>query len=563
MGANLKNASEKVLTVIIILISAGLWLAALFRISNLWRGDSDNASMLISSNSVLKGNYFLKGYYFTSLGSGFPIDVYLNALFIKILGFRPLAMHMAPVLSFVALIAVALVYVKDAGKEPTSFKTGIFMLAVFMALPVKAFAFWVLQGSHLSATVLSLVVFLLVNKYLKADGGKNPLYLFPAFIVLTAILLNDGLSFIICAVPLAVVSIYFIYSAYMEKAKSGKPVNILRLNRENPEYVLILLMIILSFAAREFIFLEIIKNAGFTIVPFGIPLSFVRLADFQKNIYLFANGILELFDINMFGKYFFSWQALINMGKLTGFFVFAAGIIYIYKKFKAFDAQNDIYFLDFLLLTGLSLLSAAFLFSDIAVSRASSRYLVPVVIYGFIIAFRNIPGSEAVRRNYGKPQFKLIAAVVFIVYAGSFIIASGSVIPRSPVRRLSGWLIGHNLKYGYAPYWDAGIVTLMSRSRVKVRQIWHTAILPGKIIPYECAANKNWYKRKGFFVIFSKNFDYGYINKNSVTAAFGKPSKIYVEDFQGTIGRAYGLPAKRFTMPPYVIMVYKNGIKVK
>ena len=63
----------------------GLWLIALFHISNLWRGDSDNAFPIIAGNAILRGNFLLKGYYLSSLVTYFPVDLYLNALFIRIL----------------------------------------------------------------------------------------------------------------------------------------------------------------------------------------------------------------------------------------------------------------------------------------------------------------------------------------------------------------------------------------------------------------------------------------------------------------------------------------------
>lgn len=56
---------------------------------------------------------------------------------------------------------------------------------------------------------------------------------------------------------------------------------------------------------------------------------------------------------------------------------------------------------------------------------------------------------------------------------------------------------------------------------------------------------------------------YGGIDKGSIIKTFGKPSRIYVEDFQGAISKAHGTAAKNI-MPPFVITiyVYNKGIKV-
>jgi hypothetical protein len=203
-------------------------------------------------------------------------------------------------------------------------------------------------------------------------------------------------------------------------------------------------------------------------------------------------------------------------------------------------------------------LTAAFLLSDIALSKASARYLTPAAVYGLILALRNIPG--AVSKYYERISFKIIGAIIIVVYASSFIYAALTPIPKSQFRPLAYWLEKHDLKYGYGSYFDSGIITLMSDNKIKVRQV--VSGMNGKIVQYKWVSNKNWYKKNAVFVIYSEHFIYGGINKYSVISTFGKPSKVYVEDFQGTIGRAYGRPDGKYTMPPYVIMVYKNGIRI-
>ena len=106
----------------------GLWLIALFHISSLWRGDSDSAFPVIVGRAILHGNFLLKGYYLSSLVTYYPLDLYLNAAFIKILGFRTVLIHIVPIFIFLTLIAVAMIYVNDAydrKHEGLSLKMGI------------------------------------------------------------------------------------------------------------------------------------------------------------------------------------------------------------------------------------------------------------------------------------------------------------------------------------------------------------------------------------------------------------------------------------------------------
>ena len=530
----------------------GLWLIALFHISSLWRGDSDNAYLVIAGNAIAKGNYILRGYYLSQLDPFYPIDMFVNAAFVKLLGFRPLVMHAVPVFLYAVFILIACFYIpreKDEvnGNTGLIFKTGLFLFIIFLVFPSRGLAFWALQeGMHLSAVIVSLLVFLLINKFLKTASRLSYLFLTVAFIVLTTGFANDNVNVVICGVPLIVLSIVFIAKEVI--GKDGNYNNI-------GKYLLIVLSVITAYLLKELIFLAIKADGGFVTVPSRLSIAFVRLKFFVKNFYFYINGMLNLLGIKVFGKNLFSLKTVIEIFKITGFIIFIYGIKTTVKKVKEFKDDD---FLDILLLGGMLFMSLGFLMSQIPIHKASSRYLTPVAVFGFIIAVRNFRYviNGFMKNKTVKPLLlKISAAFVFTIYAASFTLNSLAVIPKSPVRPLGKWLISHNLTYGYGSYWDSSIITLETRNKVKVRQLIERS---NGIVPYRWLCNKNWYKKKGFFVIYTEHFIW--FNRQSVIKAFGKPSKIYIEDFQGTLGKAYGRSSGSGTLAPYVIMVYKNGI---
>ena len=127
----MKKLLSAVLVSIFALAVFGLWLIALFHISSLWRGDSDSAFPVIAGRAILHGNFLLKGYYLSSLVTYYPVDLYINAAFIKIFGFRTALIHIVPIFIFLTLIAVAMIYINDAydrKHEGLSFKIGLIML---------------------------------------------------------------------------------------------------------------------------------------------------------------------------------------------------------------------------------------------------------------------------------------------------------------------------------------------------------------------------------------------------------------------------------------------------
>ena len=535
---------KKILKTILISICAlaffGLWLIALFHISKLWSGDSDNAYLVIAGNAIAKGNYLLHGYYLSQLDPFYSIDMFVNALFVKILGFRPLVMYTVPLFLYFFFILTASFYVLDLrnhdNKDGIAFKTAVFLFVIFLIFPSRGLAFWALQeGMHLSAVIVSLAVFLLMDKFIKT---RSYLFLISAFFILTAGFANDNVNLVICAVPLIILCLFYIFKNY------GK-------NDVLP-YILIILSVISAALIKELIFYEIKNLGGFTTVPSRLAIAFVHLKYFAKNLYFYTNGMLNLLGIKLFGKYLFSLKTIIEIFKTTGLIIFIYGIKSAVKKINYLKKEN---FLDLLLLCGIFFMSFSFLISQIPVNKASSRYLMPVVIFGLLLAVRNFGFvlNGFIKKN--NLLLKFAGAFIFIVYTSSFILNSMTVLPKSPVIPLEKWLITHHLNYGYGTYWDAGIVTLETKGMVKIRQLIASE---NKIVPYRWLCNKEWYKKKGFFVIYTQHFIW--FNRQEIIDAFGKPSKIYIEDFQGTLGRAYGRSSGRGTLAPYVIMVYKKGI---
>ena len=538
-----------------------LWLIALFHISNLWRGDSDSAFPVIAGRAVLHGNFLLHGYYLSSLVTYYPVDLYLNAAFIKIFGFGTVLIYIVPIFIFLALIVVAIIYVKERfnnKNDGPSLKIGIFMLFIFLALPVGAFAFFMLQELHGSTIVLSLITILLFSKFIKRKVGGY-IYLFFGFVLLTITLINDNLALVIAVIPLLAALSVFYYADFKGRTAGETAGGI-----KKTSYLFAFLAVILAVASKKIIISIIRGSGGFRLAPIGLPIAFVRLKYLTKNIYFFFSALFRLFEANFFGKNLLSVFTFLSMAK---FIIIGTVFIFLFYKIAARFLKkptgeeggrlnfND--FIDLTLLFGIIFLSAAFLLSNIALSKASARYLAPVIVYGLILAFRNIPAP--VSKYYDRISFKIIGAVIIVVYTSSFIYAALTPIPKSPFRPLGKWLFKHNLTYGYGSYWDLGVITLMTKGKVKIRQVYAPY---NKVTQYKWLSKTSWYKKKGFFVIYTKNFIYGNISKETIINTFGKPFQVYTEDFQGTIGKIYGGRAGKNSMPPYVIMVYKKGIRI-
>ena len=64
----------------------------------------------------------------------------------------------------------------------------------------------------------------------------------------------------------------------------------------------------------------------------------------------------------------------------------------------------------------------------------------------------------------------------------------------SPFAGLGNWLEQHGLHHGYGPYWDADIVTVETRGKVKMRAI---SFAGGRAAPLNWLSSPKWYSEPG------------------------------------------------------------------
>ena len=125
--------------------------------------------------------------------------------------------------------------------------------------------------------------------------------------------------------------------------------------------------------------------------------------------------------------------------------------------------------------------------------ESSIRYVVPglvfvlLVMVGVIVEER---GVARVRRLAGALALAILALSAPIAYELKRPMAMVAGASPVPGERLSSFLQGQGLHYGYATFWLAGRTTVLSDSAVKVRQIHLNG---GALVPHLHLAAEHWY----------------------------------------------------------------------
>lgn len=137
---------------------------------------------------------------------------------------------------------------------------------------------------------------------------------------------------------------------------------------------------------------------------------------------------------------------------------------------------------------------------------SSSRYLVPSLLLLLLIVIGSLFKSATTN------SYKYLGWLVSFAFLTSAVSSFGwphnGLLKCQPSyqMRLAEFLTSNGLEYGYATYWNAGAVTVLSDGKVRVRQINFAKGLP---VPYRWLSANRWYRPSAWngttFMVLSEN----------------------------------------------------------
>lgn len=176
------------------------------------------------------------------------------------------------------------------------------------------------------------------------------------------------------------------------------------------------------------------------------------------------------------------------------------------------------------------------IFTNILEGLYTSRYLVPAFITGslFTIAYLNDKKSHI--NSIG--NCLLLIALLITSLSGYRNFISPLVhkspdghltisAPTSPQMRLAAFLSSKELHYGYASYWHANAITVLSNSDVTIRPVWLSANVPA---PRYHHSSKSWYTQtahSGTTFLALTSEENKNLNLDTLIAYTGNPLSTY------------------------------------
>ena len=322
----------------------------------------------------------------------------------------------------------------------------------------------------------------------------------------------------------------------------GQPQAQLRLQRRRLWTLLALLLAaLLAGTALHGHYVKLVGNSGLA------PATWLGFDGMVRNVLGTLRGLLSLLGglppeggavINAAG----AWSALRLLAALAllGLLPWA-----LRRAFRAPVQPARVFFAVFTLTSvGINLLVALTTsLADMAVPEASARYLVPSLLCMLML----LTGLAVDHFHWRRP-LHMLALLALLVTGLSAPLAykvdnspgyfnKDGVAAHSPYLQLAQYLQQQGLHYGYASFWNAGIISLLSEQRVQTRQI---TIENGLPMPVRHLSSDRWYEAVTWdgptFLLLT--FDESKaMNWEQVERYSGPPSRIL--NFHGCLIRIY------------------------
>lgn len=281
---------------------------------------------------------------------------------------------------------------------------------------------------------------------------------------------------------------------------------------------------------------------------------YVAYDQLKSNIGIFFEGFLEFTDaLPTPNKSLVSVYGFITAYRLVWFSL--ALLLPFWLLFRYRRISNP-HFQFLLVYYAFSFLATVYLyvFSSLPENVFTFRYCLTPCILGIVLIGYT---TKELRLRYGTKSACLIVAACLPIYAGSYqqLIApyfQATVRPmadaksqmglrlavhENPRQPITDYLVTQGLRYGYATYWNAGVVTILSDEKTHVSAILLTApITPFRWLGPAHAYDANAFHGRTFLLLTDQ--EYEGLDRSSLNAYLGPPQA--VQSFSGYRIIVYG-----------------------
>ncbi|HEY7200415.1 MAG TPA: hypothetical protein VIC57_09400 [Candidatus Dormibacteraeota bacterium] len=458
---------------------------------------ADSANAVLQGRSMADGNVLLTGWTLSG-ASFFATDLPFYAAITAVRGLSPVAAHDVGAAIYTLLVLAACFLARGRARGMAAvWRMAVTLILLIAPAPGPAVQLLLLGPFHAGTTLLLLLALLVLD-----GAGERLLGAAAVGALLALAQLSDALALYVGVLPIVAVSV----------------AHLVRSRERQRSDVALLAAAVASIPASLLLLALIGQLGGFTTMP--LQASFAQIEDMPKNAALTIEGALLLFGANFFGQPVVSIDTLSILVHLAGFGFVLATCRWAARAWRRGEASDR---LTQVLLVAMAFDVAAHLFSNQAIDLMTSRYLIPFLAFGAVLAGR--VGADRLRST---ERLRLAAAAIGAAYLVFLGLSLRTPPAPAPEAQLAAFLERQHLDYGVAAYWQASTVTVQSGGRVRVRAV---RIGDPQPVAYLWEAEGFWYDPRqpgndARFVV-RDTADRRSIDRDAIEAAFGPPTDVY------------------------------------
>lgn len=472
-------------------------------------GNSDNASIILEAADVVsRGNLLLHGWTLTNI-SFYTTDLPFYVLGVLVRGVTPSLIHNVPAVIYSLIVFACLLLINRRYPIKESWTGLLFGLLMLIFLTPFGVTISLFGPIHAATALFILIAYLFLDLSMEANRKALWRILFMGMMVLAVI--GDDLAIYAGVLPVIAVSVIEWF-------------------RTKYNHHLINTCLAAGAILLGKMVLRLIQQfGGFKVVP--IEMKFVSYDNFFKQIGLAVNGILSYYGANFFDQKVDG--AIIGIGLRI---LLTIAIFYMLYRAVKLAASKSLDYLSMVLLVGMAINFAAYLFRELPPDAITARYLLPFFFFFAVLCGRLI-NQQFTRIKY---HFRVAVPIAFIVSFYIFLPQLNVGPADKPQSALAAFLKDKNLTYGYAGFWDAGFTTVESKNDVKIRQVIGS---DSKLVPMRWFAKDDWYKQPANFLVLEPT------NFNGVSLQTAK--------------NTFGEPTHTYQVNEYTVLVWNNDVSPK
>lgn len=416
--------------------------------------NSDGASPLLIAKDIAAGNVFLQGWSLSTVSFYFT-ELLPYALAIKLFGWHMKFAYVIPAM-MLALVVTLSLYLSTRHRLANTWP-----VLILIACPSFFAANIMLVPSiHMGAYAAGLIAWVLTTHY-RESGGLWRLGLL--CLIMAATLFSDDIAKYFLLLPLFIASGYFLF-----KERSARDAHLLVCN-----FVAFLLTKVIGYVFARF--------NGFEVPGLMSGVIFATYDALWVNLDLVLRGVFAFFDAEFFGNAVFSVDGLVKALRAVAAFTLIFAFFRIIRRPKLLDFNAVSWALSAVIML------CAYTFSNLPIDVTTTRYLVPVFIFGTLLVAYSYTLSTV--------WWRVVAAAA-VVYA---ITLTAHTLDRPDMSGNSNAVVRElqkrNLTQGFGTYWNANANTFASG--ITIAPVWVT----DDVYPRRWLSNAQWYLQAGNFMV--------------------------------------------------------------